>query len=156
MPPLGVKHHDNGKPQHPDPLTKAERSERMSRIGCKRNRSTEARVSAKLAAIGLSGWVQNDRDVVGSPDFHFPRAKIVIFVDGCFWHGCPYCRRRMPRTRRAFWVKKISENRRRDLRIARQLRRQGYSVLRVWEHEVNSTAWIGRLLRAIQSRRAAS
>lgn len=137
-----------------DPLTPSERSHRMSLVRSKTNRSTEAAVAARLAASGVGGWVENDRSVEGCPDFHFPTAMVLVFVDGCFWHGCPQCRRRTPRNNRAFWQRKIENNRRRDIRIRRSLRCRGYRVLRIWEHEARGAAWIGRVMRAIQSRGA--
>lgn len=135
-----------------DPLSPTERSEHMSRVRNKANRSTEATVAARLSEADVGGWILNDPSVMGCPDFHFPAAKIAIFVDGCFWHGCPRCRRRTPRNNRAFWLKKIGDNRRRDNRVRRALRTRGYKVLRVWEHEVRSGSWVNRVLRAIQER----
>lgn len=138
--------------QRVDPLSPTERSERMSRIRNKTNRSTETTVATRLSEANVDGWILNDRSVTGCPDFHFPAEKIAIFVDGCFWHGCPRCRRRVPRNNRAFWLKKIDDNRRRDNRVRRALRARGYKVFRVWEHEARSGAWVNRVLRAIQER----
>lgn len=152
MPRGRVKKTAKGRQTRADPLTPSERSERMSRVRSKANRSTEAAVAAHLAAVGACGWVENDRSIAVCPDLHFPTAGVVVFVDGCFWHGCPRCRRRTPRNNRAFWLRKIDDNRRRDNRIRRALRRSGYKVLRVWEHEAKGGAWIGRVIRAIQSR----
>lgn len=137
-----------------DPLSPSERSERMSRVRSKANRTTEATVADRLTAAGAGGWILNDRSVAGCPDFHFPAARVAVFVDGCFWHGCPRCRRRTPRNNRAFWSKKIDDNRRRDNRVRRSLRARGYKVLRVWEHEARGGAWVNRVLRAIQERGA--
>ncbi len=67
------------------------------------------------------------------PDFVFRKARLVVFVDGCFWHGCPrhYTR---PKSRRAFWDAKIAANKARDRRIDRALRGAGWRVLHIWEH----------------------
>lgn len=135
-----------------DPLTPSERSERMSRVRNRANRSTERVVAARLTAAGARGWVPNDRDVEGRPDFHFPASRVAVFVDGCFWHRCPRCRRRTPRNNRAYWLKKIDDNRRRDNRVRRKLRSRGYRVFRVWEHEARGGAWVYRIMRAIQER----
>lgn len=126
----------------------------MSRVRSTANRSTEAAVATVLAENGIGGWILNDRSVAGSPDFHFPAQKIALFVDGCFWHACPRCRRRTPRNNRAFWQKKIDDNRRRDDRVRRALRSRGYRVLRVWEHQARGGTWLRRVLRAIQERAA--
>lgn len=152
MPKGRVKKAVKGGQGRMDPLTPSERSERMSRVRNRANRSTETVVAARLTAAGARGWVLNDRSVEGCPDFHFSATKVAVFVDGCFWHGCPRCRRRTPRNNRAFWLKKIDDNRRRDNRVRRALRNRGYTVLRVWEHEARGGAWVNRVLRAIQAR----
>jgi DNA mismatch endonuclease, patch repair protein len=135
-----------------DPLSPSERLERMSRVRNRANRSTEMVVAARLTAAGAGGWALNDPIIAGCSDFHFPAAMVAVFVDGCFWHGCPRCRRRTPRNNHAFWQEKIDANRRRDNRVRRALRARGYKVLRVWEHEARGGTWINRVLRAIQDR----
>jgi DNA mismatch endonuclease (patch repair protein) len=60
---------------------------------------------------------------------------VAVFVDGCFWHGCPR-HGTQPRTNTAFWRKKIEGNQTRDRRVNRALRARGWSVLRLWEHEL--------------------
>ncbi|MBI3985892.1 MAG: hypothetical protein HY343_03155 [Lentisphaerae bacterium] len=72
---------------------------------------------------------------VGKPDFVFPRSKLAVFVDGCFWHGCPK-HATQPATNRAFWKKKFTANKARDLVVVRTLRQAGWRVIRVWEHEL--------------------
>ena len=67
------------------------------------------------------------------PDFVFPKLKLAVFVDGCFWHGCPQ-HFIQPRGNAAFWRKKIAANRTRDRLVNRTLRKMGWRVLRVWEH----------------------
>lgn len=128
-----------------DPLSESERSERMSRVRGKGNRSTEGLVEAALVAAGIGGWIKHPNDVPGRPDFYFPEIQLAVFVDGCFWHACPKCQRRMPTTRAEFWRKKIDGNRRRDQRIRRQLWSQGYHVMRIWEHDLKRDAWLKRL-----------
>jgi DNA mismatch endonuclease (patch repair protein) len=141
-----------GASGHGDPLSADERSKRMSSVRNKGNRSTEQAVASRLLEVRVRRWVSNDRSLPGCPDFHFPREHIAVFVDGCFWHGCPTCKRRMPRNNREFWLEKIKGTRRRDERLRRLLRRNGYSVLRVWEHEIVRGAWLRRLLRKLQER----
>jgi DNA mismatch endonuclease (patch repair protein) len=73
-----------------------------------------------------------------------------VFVDGCFWHGCPTCARNMPTNRRDFWVRKISQNVRRDNRVRNTLRRNGYSVMRIWEHSIGTNeGWTDRLMKML-------
>lgn len=69
----------------------------------------------------------------------FPRFHTVVFVDGCFWHSCPQ-HGVMPKKRRSFWKKKLATNIERDRRVTTTLRRSGWQVVRVWEHQVNADA----------------
>jgi DNA mismatch endonuclease, patch repair protein len=141
-----------------DTLSKEERSARMAKVRGTGNRSTEGRVEAALKEQGITGWTKHPQDVPGRPDFYFPDQRVALFVDGCFWHACPRCGR-IPKSRVEFWRAKIDANRRRDNRTRRRLRRQGYHVVRVWEHELRSLRWIGRLrgyLRRLDSRAAGS
>jgi DNA mismatch endonuclease (patch repair protein) len=100
-----------------------------------------------LRKAGIRGYRKHLK-VVGKPDFAWPDRKIALFVDGCFWHGCPRCNR-PSKSNLAFWRKKISDNRRRDLRNSRQLRRQGWKVLRVWECTIISVRTLRRIQRAV-------
>lgn len=128
-----------------DPLTKEQRSAHMAKIRGKGNKSTELAVEQALIDNGVIGWEKQNQEILGKPDFYFPQHKLVLFVDGCFWHGCPKCGRNTPRTRSEFWKDKIDSNRRRDSRYHRKLRSQGYHVMRVWEHELGHATWIKRL-----------
>ena len=109
----------------------AKRSAVMSAIRGRGNLSTEMRMVRLLRAAGLVGWRRHQR-LPGRPDFVFRREKVAIFVDGCFWHGCPRCYK-APATRGDFWAFKLADNRRRDRRVSRQLRAMGWAVVRVWE-----------------------
>ncbi len=82
------------------------------------------------------------------PDFVFPKSRTAVFVDGCFWHGCPK-HGTQPKGNRAFWKNKFARNIARDLLVTRTLRRAGWRVLRIWEHELARKNEI-RLLRRIQ------
>ena len=68
-------------------------------------------------------------------DIVFPRARVCIFVDGCYWHGCPK-HFKTPRTNSAWWNEKIADNRQRDKRKTTVLRKHGWRVIRVWEHQL--------------------
>jgi DNA mismatch endonuclease (patch repair protein) len=127
----------------------------MSRVRASGNRSTEEATAEHLVRAGISGWQLHPEGILGHPDFLFPDARLAVFVDGCFWHACPVCRRRNPATNADFWRCKIDENRRRDNRLRRRLRSGGFHVMRVWEHEIAHDAWIRRL-QAILARIAAS
>jgi DNA mismatch endonuclease (patch repair protein) len=69
------------------------------------------------------------------PDFIFPRLRVAVFVDGCFWHGCPK-HATQPKTNAKFWRDKIAGNKSRDRRVNSALRKRGWTVVRVWEHEL--------------------
>ena len=73
----------------------------------------------------------------GKPDFTFRRERVVVFVDGCFWHGCPK-HSNLPVNNRPFWRKKLAANSLRDRLVTRTLRRQGWRVLRIWEHDLTT------------------
>ena len=120
-----------------DVFDEAKRSEIMSRIKSRGNRSTEGRLRGQLVAAGIRGWRMQARDLPGSPDFVFDSERVAVFVDGCFWHGCKRCRN-IPASNRRFWQEKIEGNRRRDRRVSRALRRDGWSVVRIWEHDLKS------------------
>ena len=88
--------------------------------------------------------------VAGKPDFAWPDQKVALFIDGCFWHGCPRCMRRLQsKSNVEFWQAKVITNRRRDVRVSRQLRREGWRVLRVWECAVGERRTLLRIGRAV-------
>lgn len=121
----------------------------MAKVRSTGNRSTEGRVEAALIDAGVLGWEKHP-ELPGKPDFYFPDQKLVVFVDGCFWHGCPR-HVRFPQARAEYWRAKIERTRRRDNRLRRQLRRDGYHVMRIWEHDLTRDTWLRRL-RAMLAR----
>ncbi|MGO8701775.1 MAG: very short patch repair endonuclease [Limisphaerales bacterium] len=121
------------------------RSQAMSAIRGRNNKSTERRLRALLVAASISGWNLNRRDLFGRPDFFFPRRRVAIFVDGCFWHGCRTCGH-IPKTNSIFWKAKIQRNQARDRNTTQTLRQQGIRVLRFWEHDLwDSVACLDRV-----------
>jgi DNA mismatch endonuclease, patch repair protein len=89
--------------------------------------------------------------LTGRPDFVFPKLKLAVFVDGCFWHGCPKHGTR-PKANAGFWLAKITGNKARDRRVNRLLRAEGWRVLRIWEHELsrkNEPRLLTRLCRRL-------
>lgn len=115
----------------PTPKSKAV-SKHMRGIGTKRT-GVERRVRNVMSAEKIR-FKGNVRSLPGSPDLVVSELKLAIFVNGCFWHGCPRCYS-APKHNRAWWNRKISNNRRRDRRVTRQLRDLGYSVIHLWEHD---------------------
>ena len=88
----------------------------------------------------------------GHPDFVFPNKRLAVFVDGCFWHQCPI-HGEIPISNRVFWRKKLSRNSARDRHVTRVLQRQGWSILRIWQHELGEPGKLA--LRVERSLRAA-
>lgn len=115
-----------------DVFTKAKRSEVMSRIRSRGNLSTELRLIQIFRLHAIKGWRRN-RPLFGRPDFVFPVQRVAVFVDGCFWHGCPR-HYNAPAGRAAFWQQKLATNRTRDRLVTRTLTHDGWKVLRFWEH----------------------
>lgn len=130
-----------------DVFTKAKRSEVMSRIRGRGNKDTELALAKLFRRHHITGWRRN-QPVFGKPDFTFPKVKLAVFVDGCFWHGCPKHATK-PKNNRAFWQKKLMGNKARDQLVTQTLRRTGWRVLRVWEHEL-ARKLQARLVRRIQ------
>jgi DNA mismatch endonuclease (patch repair protein) len=142
-----------------DVFTKAKRSEVMSRIRSRGNKDTELALAKLLRRSKITGWrrhleirgrARSPLRAVGQtsksgahgvtrptfrvrPDFVFRQARLALFVDGCFWHGCPKHGTR-PAGNRSFWKKKFARNQARDRLVNRALRRAGWRVLRIWEH----------------------
>src|SRR6266850_4392882 len=114
-------------------MTAAQRSHTMSRIRSKGNRTTEQRFISLLRIAGVHGWRRN-MPMPGRPDLVFPRERIVVFLDGCFWHGCARCYASPPKSNTEYWGPKVAGNRARDKRIVSELRSAGWMTLRVWEH----------------------
>jgi DNA mismatch endonuclease (patch repair protein) len=120
----------------PDVFTPKKRSEVMAAIRSRGNKDTELKLVTILRAAGITGW-RRHQPLLGRPDFVFRHARLAIFVDGCFWHGCHWhCR--MPRANREYWQRKISRNAIRDRSTTKLLRRSGWRVVRIWAHSLRS------------------
>lgn len=135
-----------------DKVSREARSRMMSLIRAKGNRSTERRFRASMARQGIRGWLVTPKGIRGNPDFVFPRQRVAIFIDGCFWHGCDRCCQ-MPQSRRSYWCKKIQGNVRRDRLTRRRLKREGWKILHFWEHDLRDRlGWcMGALNRKLTS-----
>ncbi|MBN9534703.1 MAG: very short patch repair endonuclease [Alphaproteobacteria bacterium] len=115
-----------------DVLTPSQRSYNMARIPGK-NTVPELALRRALWGEGLRFRVHYR--LPGRPDIVFPRHKVAVFVDGCFWHRCPL-HSSAPKINSAFWEKKISGNCARDAKVNDTLRLMGWKVVRFWEHEI--------------------
>ena len=119
-----------------DVLTKKQRSYCMSRI-LSTNTGLEITFKKHMRSGGIKGSRKGIK-VVGKPDFIFPASKVAVFLDGCFWHGCPECYKE-PATNKTFWKNKISKNKKRDKEVNRLLKKDGWKVKRVWGHQIKKT-----------------
>jgi len=111
-------------------------SRTMQAVRGRNNRTTEKRLRFGLVRRGVVGWQVQPGGLMGKPDFFFPARNVAVFVDGCFWHGCPECGH-VPRKNVSFWRAKIGRNRYRDRIVDAELEQQGIRVLRFWEHELD-------------------
>ena len=154
-----------------DVFTKAKRSEVMSQIRSRGNKDTELTLMFLLRAHRITGWrrhfqirgravlprgpniraAQQRRPTFRTrPDFVFRQARLAIFVDGCFWHGCPR-HATQPKNNRAFWRRKFSRNKQRDKVVNQALRKAGWRVLRIWECRLRKSpqSCLRRIMRGL-------
>lgn len=121
----------------------------MSNVRGTGNKATELAMVALLRRHHITGWRRHAR-VFGNPDFVFPKHRLAVFVDGCFWHGCPK-HATQPTSNRAFWREKLARNKLRDQLVNRTLKERGWSVQRIWQHELKKTlpSCISRIKSAV-------
>lgn len=110
------------------------RSEIMSKVRSKNNKSTELKLIQVFKENGIIGWKRH-YPVKGHPDFVFLDKKIAVFVDGCFWHGHD-CRNTRPSDNADYWTKKRERNMKHDKEITELFERRGWTVVRIWECEL--------------------
>lgn len=103
-----------------------------------KNTKPELQLRKALRCNGYGGYRLHWK-VVGKPDICYPGKKIAIFVNGCFWHRCPFCNPPMPETNIDFWKEKFSKNVLRDKKNTNQLKNEGWIVLVVWECEIKNS-----------------
>ena len=132
-------------PTVPDVFTKKKRSQVMAAIRSRGNKDTELKLASMFRAAGVTGW-RRHQPVPGHPDFVFHAARVAVFVDGCFWHGCPK-HGRNPGSNRAYWLPKLRRNKKRDGAVTRQLARLGWTVVRLWEHQLASPLPVANRIR---------
>jgi len=116
----------------PDIFTPEQRSKIMSKI------KTMDTGIEKILRSAL--WFRGHRyrvqyGIEGKPDIAFPKQKIAIFCDGCYWHGCPKCRK-IPESNKEFWLKKFEINKKRAVKVNKLLKEKGWIILRFWGHEI--------------------
>ena len=117
-----------------DTLNKAERSRIMKSVKSKKNKSTELRLILLFKEYNIKGWRRNFK-LFGKPDFVFPKLRIAVFADGCFWYGHD-CRNLKPEQNKNYWTLKIHRNKERDQTVNKTLLNKNWTVFRIWECEI--------------------
>ena len=120
-----------------DVFTKAKRSEIMSRIRSK-NTSIENKIFSYLRKNGIY-FQKHYKKAPGNPDIALPRKKKAVFIDGDFWHGWKFKERRN-KLPKVYWRTKIENNMKRDNKNRRMLKKEGWELLRVWEHQLKDNS----------------
>ncbi|MGI8875780.1 MAG: very short patch repair endonuclease [Egibacteraceae bacterium] len=135
----------------PGSWASSEAARRTMRANRRRDTKPELAIRSAVHRMGLRYRV----DVAPLPDRRrradivFPRQRVAVYVDGCFWHGCPE-HGLVPRAHRDYWLEKIGRNRERDAETDAALREAGWMVVRVWEHE-ESTVAAARVAEVVNS-----
>jgi len=124
-------------------MSREERSIRMSKIQSKWT-TPERTVHNFLKGNKIKHKMHPN--IGGNPDIKLTNSKKVIFIQGCFWHKCPKCYKE-PKSNKRYWVTKINKNVKRDVKNRKELKKNGYNVIEIWEHEVSKSR--GRCLNKI-------
>ena len=103
-----------------------------------KNTKPELEFRKALYADGIRGYRLNWEKVPGRPDIAFPGRKISIFINGCYWHRCPYCELPLPKTNTEFWKEKFDKNIKRDKKKEKELLDLGWTVLVFWECKIKT------------------
>lgn len=134
-----------------DVFSKEKRSEVMRKIRSKNNSTTELKLVAFFKANRYTGW-RRAYKLPGKPDFVFPKYRLAIFADGCFWHG-HHCRNLKPGDNAEYWRKKIARNKARDRNVNLELIRRRWDVVRIWECEIRKKTYEPELAALIERKR---
>jgi DNA mismatch endonuclease, patch repair protein len=134
-----------------DVFSPTERSRVMAAVRSRGNKATELHVVAIFREHKINGW-RRHQPLPGRPDFVFYSARVAVFVDGCFWHGCVrHCR--MPAGNREYWRRKLQRNSTRDRLTNRKLRAAGWSVVRIWEHALSKPDRVAQRVAQVLARK---
>lgn len=129
-----------------------EHTTRSMRSNKRKDTGPELKLRKALRDAGFPGY-RLQWDIPGRPDICYPGRKVAIFVNGCFWHRCPYCNLQIPKHNHDYWVHKFETNVLRDRRVQEELRQQGWTVIVVWECEIKKDLekTIGELVSILDS-----
>jgi len=136
-------------------LVVAESTRRSMRSNRGKDTKPELLLRRPLWRAGLRGYRKNVRKLPGTPDIVFGKAKVAVFVHGCFWHGHGCSKASVPRSNREFWTAKIARNQSRYAEQTAELTARGFLVVTVWECDLKSglDALIGQIAAHLAARR---
>jgi len=120
------------------PIPTSEATSRVMSANLGKNTKPELALRKALRAIGLPGYRLHWKKAFGRPDIAYPGRTIAIFVNGCYWHRCPYCNLPLPKSNTDFWVNKFERNKERDAEKILKLEEEGWRVLVFWECEIKN------------------
>ncbi|MBN8584011.1 MAG: very short patch repair endonuclease [Ignavibacteria bacterium] len=101
-----------------------------------KNTKPELLIRNELYKREIRGYRIHPKNIPGKPDIALTRNKIGIFINGCFWHRCPYCKLKIPQSNKYFWENKFAKNKERDKRKIYELKRMGWVTLTLWECQI--------------------
>jgi DNA mismatch endonuclease, patch repair protein len=128
-----------------DIFSKEQRSEIMRKVKSTRNKTTELKLIHFFKVNKITGWRRTIK-LFGKPDFVFPKQRVVIFVDGCFWHG-HNCRNTTPSDNKSYWEQKIKRNKKRDCEVTHILTDKSWCVIRLWECDLKDSIMLFNKLK---------
>lgn len=131
-----------------DTFTKEQRSEIMRKVKSNRNKSTELKLIKFFKDNKITGWRRGVK-LFGNPDFVFPKFRVAIFLDGCFWHGHD-CRNTKPKDNAEYWTTKIDRNKLRDKTVSETLKAKKWTVVRLWECDLKDLTKVSNTLTILQ------
>ncbi|WP_198003717.1 very short patch repair endonuclease [Methanococcoides burtonii] len=118
------------------PIPKSKITSRVMSANVGKDTKPELLLRKALRYIGIPGYRLHWKKVPGRPDITYPGGKIAIFVNGCYWHRCPYCNLPLPKSHTDFWAEKFKRNKERDDENIRLLKAEGWKIIVLWECEI--------------------
>ncbi len=120
------------------------------------NTKPEWKLTKMLGDAGITGFVINHQELPGTPDVAFMDAKISLFMHGCFWHRCPYCKPHFPESNKQYWEVKFARNKLRDIQVRKELRQMRWKPIVIWECQLikNPRRVLSRIINALKDTHA--
>ena len=137
------------------PAASSEVTRRVMQSNKSSGTNPELELLRLVRSAELKGYRKNYKKIPGKPDIYFPKARLAVYMHGCFWHRCPHCNPTTPKSNADFWNSKFENNVKRDKRVKRRLSRMGVSFLTIWECQLKKRgkACIGRIRRVVENKK---